>query len=140
MTKAALERAAFEYDDALAYLHIANEFSDPTSDEDELYLLEAASSGILEAIEKHGSYYKDKLQDKLKDLLPGSQIEWIEKSQAFEWLSLGAGAGIPSSHIHFAALLKFIHRPNEALKWLAEVSKSPHHAITVFRLKRMLNS
>lgn len=96
-TKAALERAAFECEDALAYIHLANDFSDPNSPEHELYLSKAASSGILEAIEKLGSYYKDKLQDKLKYLLPGSQIAWVEKSQAFEWLSLGAGARIPSS-------------------------------------------
>lgn len=138
--KAALERAAFECDDALAYLNLAKDFSDPTSPEYELYLLKAASSGILEAIEKLGSYYKDKLQDKLKGLLPESQIEWVERSQAFEWLSLGASAGIPSSQIHFAALLKIIHRPNEALKWLAEASKSPQHAIVASRLKRMWNS
>lgn len=74
-TKAALERAAFESDDALVYLDLANNFSDPTSPEHELYLMKAASFGIVEAIEKLGSYYKDKLQDKLKDLLPGSQIE-----------------------------------------------------------------
>lgn len=139
-TKAALERAAFECDDALAYLHLANDFSDPTSPEHELYLLKAASSGILEAIEKLGSYYKENLQNKLKDLLSESQIEWVEKSEAFEWLSLGASAGIPSSQIHFAALLKIIHRPNEALKWLAEASKSPQHATIASRLKRMWNS
>lgn len=139
-TKAALERAAFECDDALAYLHLANDFSDPTSPEHELYLLRAASSGILEAIEKLGSYYNGKLQNKLKDLLSNSQIEWVEKSQAFEWLSLGASAGIPSSQIHFAALFKIIHRPNKALKWLAEASKSPQHAIIASRLKRMWNS
>lgn len=138
--KAALERAAFECDDALAYLNLANDFSDPTSSEHELYLLKAASSGILEAIEKLGAYYKDKLQDKLKDLLPENQIECVEKSQAFEWLGIGASAGIPSSQINFAALLKSIHRPNEALKWLAEASKSPQHAIIASRLKKMWNS
>lgn len=132
--KAALERAAFECDDALAYLNLANDLSDPTTSEHELYLLKAASFGILEAIEKLGSYYKDKLQDKLKDLLPESQVEWVEKSKAFEWLSIGASAGIPSSQIHFAALLKSIHRPNETLKWLAEASKSPRHAIIAPRL------
>lgn len=141
--KAALEIAAFECHDALAYLHLANNFSDPNSREHELYLLEAASSGILEAIEKLGLYYKVKLEDKLKDFLPGSQrlqAGWVEKSQAFEWLSIGAEAGIPSSQIHFAGLLKIINRPSEALKWLAEASKFPQHAITAARLTRMWNS
>lgn len=135
--KAALEIAALEYDDALAYLHLAKDFSDSTSYEHELYLLEAASSGILEAIEKLGLHYKDKLQNTLRDLLPGSQIGRVENSQAFEWLSIGAEAGIPLSQIHFAALLKNIHRSNEAFKWLAEASKSPQHAILVSRLKKM---
>lgn len=137
--KAALEVAALEYDDALAYLHLAKDFSDSTSSEHELYLLEAASSGILEAIEKLGLHYKDKLENKLKGLLPVSQIGWIENTQAFEWLSIGAEAGIPSSQIRFAELLKVINRSNEALKWLAEASRSPQHAITAARLKRTWN-
>lgn len=137
--RAALEIAAFECDDAMAYLHLAKDFSDSTSYEHELYLLEAASSGILEAIEKLGLYYKDMLENKLKGLLPGIQVGWVENSQAFEWLSIGAEAGLPSSQIHFAVLLKVIHRSNEALKWLAEASKSPQHAIIAARLKRMWN-
>ena len=62
--KEALKKAAFEYDDPLAYVWLALRFSDSSSNQSEIYLLKAASSGNAKAIQYLGKLYYQQLQNR----------------------------------------------------------------------------
>ena len=68
--KAALKKAALEYDDPTAYFYLAR-FCDPMSDDYQLYNLKAASSGVKEAAHNLGDFY---LQQSQRNRQPSSVL------------------------------------------------------------------
>lgn len=157
--KDALKKAAIEYDDSSAYLDLATKMTDPSTDEYEEYLLQAAISGEAEAVGELGAHFFKKLQKRGAFIQNSSHLihtdsnrritirpqkgflknqdEWELWSNAFEWLSLASESKIASCQIYYAIMCRALQKPNVGLKWLDEASKSPKLATTIAWLKEM---
>lgn len=155
----AIKKAAFDCDDPAAYLYLATKMTDPSSDEYEEYLLQAAVSAEMGAAGELGAYYFKKLQksgafirkssppfymDSSKPITMRvrrgqikSHSEWELWSQAFEWLSFASEGKVASSQIYYAIMCRALQKPNVGLKWLDEASQTPKLAKTIAWLKRM---
>lgn len=155
----AIKKAAFDCDDSAAYLYLATKMTDPSSDEYEEYLLQAAVSAETGAAGELGAHYFKKLQksgafvgksappfymDSSKPLtmrVRRGQIkdhdEWELWSQAFEWLSFASESKVASSQIYYAIMCRALQKPNVGLKWLDEASQTPELAMTIAWLKEM---
>ena len=155
----AIKKAEFDCDDAAAYLYLATKMTDPSSDEYEEYLVQAAVSAEMGAAGELGAHYFKKLQksgafigkssppfymDSSKPItmrVRRGQIkdhsEWELWSQAFEWLSFASEGKIASSQIYYAIMCRALQKPNVGLKWLDEASQNPKLAKTIAWLKRM---
>ena len=155
--KEAIKKAAIDYDDSEAYLHLATRFTDPSSDEYEQYLLKAAISAEMEAAGELGAYYFKKLRKTgafNQNLVPPSlkdstrpislhirirqskdQEEWELWTNTFEWLSVASESKIASSQIYYAIMLRALQKPNLGLLWLAEASQTAKLRTTVAWLK-----
>lgn len=154
----AIKKAAFDCDDSAAYLYLATKMTDPSSDEYEEYLVQAAISAETEAAGALGAHYFKKLQksgafvgkstpplnmDSSKPVtmhIRKGRIkdysEWELWSEAFEWLSFASESKIASSQIYYAIMCRALQKPNVGLKWLDEASQTPTFAKPIARLKQ----
>lgn len=156
----ALKKAALEFDDHSAYLHLATEFTDSSPGKYEAYLLLASSSGEPEAIGKLGSYYFRKVQEAghFPPLKPSTQASEDSKSENSqrnqkqrlnvngtlnelplleEWLEVGVGINHPASHVYRGILHRVSQEHDLGLDCLHKASESPKWANTVDWLTMM---
>ena len=132
----AMEKAAVECDDPRAYYRLAKEYKSPQSPDHLPSIVKAAASGWQPAIEDLGILYFNRTRQLLRqggrsdkqsqdfmreysrlgynknpqgsppDLLKEPRSVSESLSLAFEWLSIGAEASIPTSKFHLGILLR----------------------------------
>ncbi|KAI9731253.1 MAG: hypothetical protein M1818_007878 [Claussenomyces sp. TS43310] len=108
-------RAALELDNPAAYFHLA-QLQAPDSAAKEVYLIKAASSGIIEACHDLGELQLSKAQ---------STADNGRRAMAKEWLYLGASGGHGPSMLSLASLLRTEGQVKEGLNWLATAETNP---------------
>jgi hypothetical protein len=151
----AIKKAALEYDDSAAYYLLAKEFTSETSSEYENYMMKAAASGEMEAVDALGIYYFKQAQETGSSFSAASPVDRVENPMgdtdnvsrashgsssnekrkgldlAREWFMIGAEANIPSSQVHLAVILRHEGKFSEGLDWLNRASSSQSWANTV---------
>lgn len=112
--KAAFEKAALELDEPFAYFYLA-QMQEPGSSNHQVYLLKAASSGVVEAYHNLGAIELEKITNQEKK--PSSLADY---GMAREWFEVAATDGFGLSMLNMAVIHKAVGQLDEALKWLAK--------------------
>lgn len=126
--KAALEKAALQYDDPSAYYGLAQQCISLTSPDWLNYMLKAAISGDAAAANKLGRYYLGhtlgirQLAKRGKALVgPASSSRSSESlTLAIAWFTIGAESSVATSQLYLAILLRAQGKVQEGLDWLAK--------------------
>lgn len=113
--EAAFRKAALEFDNPSAYLHLAL-LQKEDSPEREIYLLKAASSGVIEAAYQLGCAEVSKAKA-TGDNPPPSH------GMAREWFQIAAADGHGPSMLSLAQISKDIGESHEGLQWLEKAKK-----------------
>jgi tetratricopeptide (TPR) repeat protein len=129
--KAAFEKAALGLDDPHAYFYLA-QLQEPGSSNQQVYLLKAASSGVVEAWHNLGVLELEKV-NKL-ERKPASLDDY---GMAREWFLVASAEGFGLSMINMAIISKAIGQMDEALKWLekAEGAEGSRNEATATKRK-----
>ncbi|KAE9367908.1 HCP-like protein [Stipitochalara longipes BDJ] len=128
--KAAFEKAALELDDPSAYFYLA-QLQDLGSPNQQVYLLKAASSGVVEAWHNLGALELEKLKD--QERTPTSMDDY---GMAREWFQVAATEGFGLSMLNMAAICRAVGQMDEALKWLEKAEGAEGVASEATALKR----
>ncbi|SLM39395.1 Tetratricopeptide-like helical domain [Lasallia pustulata] len=138
--RAAIEKAAFEYDKPIAYYYLATDHQTQDPADYLRYLLKAAASGVIPAAQCLGMYYdmqwkqnvgispggKASIEGKVEvgSLSPKkhssmskeeSEMNWL---LATEWFTVAAEAGHHRSRISLAIILRSGESVQEGMDWL----------------------
>ena len=158
--KAAIEKAALQYDDPMAYYYLATNFRAQESTDYPMYLMKAAASGVVEAAQVLGAYYHTKWKADAYVSLPEegennsadgtimtgitSQLQGDSVSQrkiaeirglATEWFAVAAEAGLPYSQISLAILLRSGGLVEKGMEWLNRAEHSVEWVDAVIALR-----
>jgi TPR repeat protein len=114
--QAVLRKAALELDDPSAYFYLA-ELEEKGSQSQAVYLMKAASSGIIEAAHELGSIELSKTTKASEGNSPPSY------GIAREWFQLAAVGDYGPSMLQLAQICKESGEPDEGLKWLEKAKK-----------------
>ncbi|RQM06807.1 hypothetical protein DH86_00002763 [Scytalidium sp. 3C] len=120
-SKTAFQKAALELDEPSAFYHLAmGEEADSSSRK--IYLMKAASSGILEACHELGSL-------ELKQMEEGPDVakspSLSDYGMAREWFQVAASGGFGPSMLSLALICKSAGRREEGLRWLETAKALP---------------
>jgi len=110
--KAAFEKAALELDDPFAYFYLA-QLQEPGSSNQQVYLLKAASSGVIEAWHNLGALELEKINKQ-----GGKPSSLADYGMAREWFQVAAADGFGLSMLNMAMMCKAVGQMDEASKWL----------------------
>jgi TPR repeat protein len=117
--EAAFRKAALELDDPSAYFYLS-QLQEPGSPNQEVYLLKAASSGVLEAWHNLGALELAKIEKRpLKD---GQTRNY---GMAKEWFEVAAADGFGLSMLNLASIYRAMGQEEEALRWLEKAEGAP---------------
>jgi len=116
--KAAFEKAALELDDPSAYFYLA-QLQEPGSSNQQVYLLKAASSGVIEAWHNLGALELEKINKQEKK--PNSLADY---GMAREWFQVAAADGFGLSMMNLATMCKAVGQMDEAFKWLEKAENA----------------
>jgi tetratricopeptide (TPR) repeat protein len=128
--KAAFEKAALELDDPSAYFYLA-QLQEPGSLNQEVYLLKAASSGVIEAWHNLGALELEKINKEGKK--PASLADY---GMAREWFQVAAADGFGLSILNMAMICKAVGQMDEALNWLEKAEGADEVSVQARTLKR----
>ncbi|KAN0095253.1 HCP-like protein [Hyaloscypha variabilis] len=128
--KTAFEKAALELDDASAYFYLA-QLQEPGSPNQQVYLLKAASSGVVEAWHNLGALELEKLKHQEKT--PTSLDDF---GMAREWFQVAAAEGFGLSMLNMASIYKAVGQMDEALKWLEKAESTEGVATEAIALRK----
>jgi TPR repeat protein len=126
----AFSRAALELDDPAGYFYLSK-LCAPNSPEHLVYLLKAASSGIVEACHNLGALELADLEKKKMGVQPTAADDY---GMAIEWFQLAAAQGFGMSMLNLAIVFKAIGQVEEGLRWLEKaetVAEVRNHAESV---------
>jgi len=112
LAETAFRRAALQLDEAPAYYHLA-QLQEAGSEARNVYLLKAASSGVLEACHDLGMLELKKIKEAGKK--PTSLEDY---GMAREWLQIAANDGFGMSMLKMAFMCKAVGQDENALAWL----------------------
>jgi TPR repeat protein len=117
--EAVFRKAALELDDPSAYFYLS-QLQEPGSPNQEVYLLKAASSGVLEAWHNLGALELAKIEKRpLKD---GQTRNY---GMAKEWFEVAAADGFGLSMLNLASIYRAVGQGEEALRWLEKAEGVP---------------
>ena len=127
----ALKISAEDYDDPVAYFHLAKSFMGPYGNKYEFYMLKAAASGNTSAAHLLGVYYYEQARGNVLSYVskegdrkpppgykPTSSAISTARELAQQWFAVGAEAGIVSSMIHNAVLVRGRYFAKYGQGWL----------------------
>lgn len=114
------QTAALDYDHPAGY-HFLAQLQASGSPTQEVYLLKAASSGIIEAAYELGAMYFQRVNLAKLDEDDGKR----QLAMAKEWLYLGASGGHGESMLAMSALMKEEGRADESMRWLRAAKEVP---------------
>lgn len=142
-SKAALEKAALQYDDPSAYYGLAQQYTSLTSPNWLNYILKAAISGDAAAANKLGRYYLGHTLavHPLAEIGKGftgstsSRLSSESLTMATEWFTVSAESSIVTSQLYLAILLRAQGQTQEGLNWLTKAGsdKQLADAISYYR-------
>jgi TPR repeat protein len=115
----AFRKAAIELDDPAGYFYLSK-FEQPNSSQQQVYLLKAASSGIVEAWHDLGSIELARIDEKTEK--PGSISDY---GMAREWFQVAAADGFGLSMLNLALICKAVGEADSGLKWLDKAEELP---------------
>jgi tetratricopeptide (TPR) repeat protein len=114
--ESAFKKAALDLDEPLAYFNLA-QLQENSSETQKVYLLKAASSGMLEACHKLGMLELKKIAEAGKK--PKSLEDY---GMAREWLQVAATDGFGWSILNMAMICKKVGQEENALAWLEKAN------------------
>lgn len=131
LAKEAFKKAALELDEPMAYYYLAR-WSPLGSVEESVYLIKAASSGVLEAIVRLGQLELEKVLGASPSLSNDLDGKVGEKQKtlpktisgygiAGEWIRLAAERGDQSSMLHLGCMLKSVGEHEGWREWKEKV-------------------
>lgn len=112
----AFKRAALGLDDPWGYFYLS-QLQPPGSSEQEVYLLKAASSGVVEASHNLGSLELGRIEKRAEGM--------HDFGMAKEWFSVAAAEGFGLSMLNLALIYKAGGQADEGLKWLEKAEELP---------------
>lgn len=115
----AFRKAALELDDPSAYFYLSK-FEEPNSAQQQVYLLKAASSGIVEAWHDLGSIELARI-----DKQPAKPDSISDYGMAREWFQVAAADGFGLSMLNLALICKAAGELDSGLKWLDKAEQLP---------------
>lgn len=127
--KTAFEKAALQLDDPAAYFYLSK-LQEPSSSQEHVYLLKAASSGIKEAWHNLGALELAKRKD---NSAKPTKLE--DFGMAFEWFQVAAADGFGPSMLNLALMCKSIGMFEDGLKWLDKAEETPDVAHEARRIR-----
>lgn len=116
--EAAFRKAALELDDPSAYFYLA-QLQEPKSPKQEIYLLKAASSGVVEAQHNLGAIELAKAESTATN---GTKLDF---RMAIEWFTVAAQSGSGLSMLNLASIYKAQGDPARGLPWLEAAEDIP---------------
>ncbi|KAI9048003.1 hypothetical protein LZ554_007801 [Drepanopeziza brunnea f. sp. 'monogermtubi'] len=108
----AFKKAALELDDPTAYFYLS-QLEDSNSQNQQVYLLKAATSGVLEAWHNLGVLELSKI-----DKRPKRPTSIKDYDMAREWFQVAAADGYGLSMLNLASIYKAVGQRDEGLRWL----------------------
>lgn len=117
--KVAFERAALELDDPSAYFYLSR-LQESGSAKEQVYLLKAASSGIMEAYHNLGALEMAKQKDG-RTKRPTTLADF---GMAYEWFQVAAADGFGLSMLNLALMCKSVGKIEEGIKWLKKAEEN----------------
>jgi tetratricopeptide (TPR) repeat protein len=115
----AFKKAALDLDEPSAYFYLS-QLQEPGSQTQEVYLLKAASSGILEAWHNLGALELAKIEKQEKK--PTSLADY---GMAREWFQVAAADGFGLSMLNMALMCKAVGQDEVGLAWLDKAKVVP---------------
>ncbi|TVY32577.1 hypothetical protein LOCC1_G008498 [Lachnellula occidentalis] len=115
----AFKKAALELDEPTAYFYLS-QLQESGSSTHEVYLLKAASSGVLEAMHNLGALELEKIEKQQKK--PTSMADY---GMATEWFQVAAADGFGMSMINLALMCKAVGQDEDGLRWLNKAQQLP---------------
>jgi TPR repeat protein len=116
-------KAALELDDPVAY-YVLSTLQLRGSPEEEIYLLKAASSGIVDACHRLGELEMEKTKmSQPKGTYAGAPVR--DFKMAIEWWQVAAAAGHGRSMLSLATLYRAEGQDGQGLEWLELAEKQP---------------
>lgn len=117
--KAAFETAALKLDDPNAYFYLS-QLEEPGSTNQEVYLLKAATSGVIEAYHNLGARELARLDKR------GVRPKKVEDyGMAREWFEVAAADGFGLSMLNLASMFKAVGSMETGERWLEEAEGVP---------------
>jgi tetratricopeptide (TPR) repeat protein len=126
----AFKKAALELDEPSGYFYLSQLQRSGTPDQ-RVYLLKAASSGILEACHNLGALELEEIEK--KDQKPTSLQDY---GMAKEWFDVAAADGFGLSMLNLALMHKAVGHEEESLTWLRKAQNVPEVKEQAAELKR----
>lgn len=115
----AFRKAAVELDEPSAYFYLSK-LEEPDSSQQQVYLLKAASSGIVEAWHNLGSLELARFEKQ-----PRKSGTIKDYGMAREWFQVAAADGFGLSMLNLALICKAGGEPDAGLKWLDKAEELP---------------
>lgn len=116
--KAAFEKAAKELDEPSAYFYLSK-LQEPGSSQEQVYLLKAASSGIVEAWHNLGALEMAKQKESTT-----KKTTLADFGMAYEWFQVAAADGFGLSMLNLALMCKSVGKIEEGIKWLEKAEEN----------------
>jgi TPR repeat protein len=116
---AAFRKAAVDLDDPTGYFYLSK-LADPDSPQQQVYLLKAASAGIVEAWHNLGSLELARLQAQ-----PAPPKTFQDFGMAREWFQVAAADGFGLSMLNLALMCKAVGQPGAGMEWLEKAETVP---------------
>ncbi|KAL3419244.1 hypothetical protein PVAG01_09466 [Phlyctema vagabunda] len=117
----AFRKAAMDLDDPTGYFYLS-QFQEAGSPEQEVYLLKAASSGIVEAMHNLGNIELAKINAN-PDASKKKNIE--DYGLAREWFQAAAMEGFGLSMLNMASICKSVGQDDVAIQWVERAEALP---------------
>ncbi len=117
--ESAFRKAALELDDPSAYFYLS-QLQEPGSPDQEVYLLKAASSGVLEAWHNLGALELAKIEQR-----PLKEGQTREYGMAKEWFEVAAADGYGLSMLNLASIYRAMGQEEAAWRWLEKAEGIP---------------
>lgn len=131
---AVFKQAALELDEPEGYFYLSK-LQDPTSAEHQIYLLKAATSGIVEASHNLGVLELEKL---MKSQIKSKNLD--DYGVARDWFEVAAADGFGLSMLNMASMCKQVGDVEAAAIWLSKAEQVASTTIEARKLRRQWES
>ena len=126
----AFRKAALDLDEPAGYFYLS-QLQEPGSPNQHVYLLKAASSGILEACHNLGALELAKIEKQEK-----KPTKLQDYGMAMEWFQISAADGFGLSILNMALIHKAVGQEEDGQNWLQKAEAIPAVKDQAIKLKQ----